>query len=275
MKAPIGAPLNHTQRRFNELCELGGGPRGGPARGKVLELLSESGRVLNQFAYRQTGQHLGAFPDANPWHVCFAVALCWGHLAKLELAFTAAVVGALADWNSDDLKMAQAFHQERGPKPIEQSLIGANALFSKVTLPAQLPETLKQLERAQERWLSPVLNPTTRPPYIGAWNATAMFMVALFAKPDLAATQLSPPPMLPPGGPIHAGLALLRRCGIVSRPPAGSTLDDAAFEPGALYENNGLLAELCGQRKDWCLIDVHSGIYMLGTRHSGSDGWIS
>jgi hypothetical protein len=274
MKVPISNPLNLAQRRFNELCELGGGQRGGPTRGKVLELLSESGRALNTFAVRETGLHLAAFPDANPWHVCFAVALCWGHLAKLDLAFTAAAVGTLADWNADDLKAAQSYHLERGPKPIEQSLIGAHALFSRVTLPAELPRTLKQLERAQERWLSPVLNPTERPPYIGAWNATAMFMAALFAMPDLAAKQVSPPPVLPPGGPIHAGLTLLHRCGIVSRPPAGSTLDDAAFEPGALYENNALLAELCAQRKDWCLIDVHSGVYMLGTRHPHSNTWI-
>ena len=61
MKGPISTPLNKTQRRFNELCELGGGQRGGPARGKVLELLSESGRALSQFAFRETAEHLDAF----------------------------------------------------------------------------------------------------------------------------------------------------------------------------------------------------------------------
>ncbi len=140
-------------------------------------------------------------------------------------------------------------------------------------LPSQLPSTLKGLERAQERWLSPVLNPKDRPPYIGAWNATAMFMTALFAQPELAATHLSPPPVLPPGGPINTGLALLHKAGVVSRAPAGSDLDDAAFEPGAIYENNGLFAELCKQLSDWSLIDVHSGLYMLGTRDPNSNTW--
>lgn len=273
MKAPIAKPVNRTQRIFNQLCEQGGGIRGGPARGKVLELLRESGREINEYATRRMAEHLAAFPDANPWYVCFAVGLAWGHLAKLDLEFTQAVVNVLTDWNATDLRKAQSYHMERGPEPIAQSLSGAHILFNKVTLPKTLPTTLEQLARAQDRWLSPILNPTERPPYIGAWNGTAMFMTALFAQPGLAATQASPPPMLPPGGPIHAGLTLLHQAGITSRPAAGSALDDAAFEPGAIYENNSLLSELCKQRTDWSLIDVHSGIYMLGTHDPRSDSW--
>jgi hypothetical protein len=273
MKALVGKPVNETQRVFNNLCVKGGGVKGGPARGKVLELLRDSGQALNKLATREMTDHLAAFPSANPWHICFGVGLSWGHLAKLDFGFTEAVVDVLANWNATDLKRAQAFHMERGPEPIAQSLTGAHILFGKVTLPAELPSTLNQLGRAQERWLSPILNPTERPPYIGAWNGTAMFMTALFAQPALAATHVSPPPMLPPGGPINVGLMLLHHAGILSRPPAGSDLDDAAFEPGAVYENNGLFAELCKQRSDWSLIDVHSGVYMLGTRHPHSDTW--
>ncbi len=250
MRAPIANPVNDTQRVFNELCEKGGGVRGGPARGKVLRLLRESGQALNTIAIREMTENLVAFPAANPWHICFAVGLAWGHLARLDLAFTEAAVNVLANWNAADLEQAQSFHQERGPEPIAQSLAGAHALFAKVTLPTALPSTLEQLARAQERWLSPILNPSDRPPYIGAWNGTAMFMTALFAQPTLAATQRSPPPMLPPGGPIYAGLLLLHRTGVLSRHPAGSELDDAAFEPGAIYENNGLFAELCKQMPD-------------------------
>ena len=43
-------------------------------------------------------------------------------------------------------------------------------------------------------------------------------------------------------------------------------LDDADFELGALYENKALLAEVRKGRSDWSLLDVHSGLYMLGTR---------
>jgi hypothetical protein len=274
MKAPIGKPVNDTQRIFNTLCENGGGVKGGPARGKVLELLKETGQSLNKLATSEMASHLAAFPTVNPWHVCFAVGLSWGHLARLELPFTEAVCNVLSDWNTADLNTAKSFHLERGPTPIEQSLVGAHVLFSKVTLPKTLPDTLEKLGRAQERWLSPILNPKERPPYIGAWNATAMFMTALFGQPALAATQNSPPPMLPPGGPIFAGLSLLHRTGILSRPPAGSELDDASFEPGAIYENNGLFAELCKQLPDWSLIDVHSGVYMLGTKHPHSGNWL-
>lgn len=274
MKALINKPVNDAQRAFNKLCEMGGGVKGGPTRGKVLDLLQETGQSLNKLATSEMMSHLAAFPNANPWHVCFAVGLSWGHLARLELPFTEAVCNVLEEWNTANLNAAKSFYLERGPTPIEHSLIGAHVLFNKVTLPKTLPNTLEQLARAQDRWLSPIQNPKDRPPYIGAWNATAMFMTALFGQPSLAATHTTPPPMLPPGGPIVAGLSLLHRGGILSRPPAGSILDDAAFEPGAIYENNALFAELCKQRTGWSLIDVHSGVYMLGTRHPHSGNWM-
>jgi hypothetical protein len=97
-------------------------------------------------------------------------------------------------------------------------------------------------------------------------GATAMFMIALFAQPSLARTLMEPGPVLPSGGPTFRGLQLLHQAAILPRPPAGTELDDASFEPGVLYENNGLFSELRRGRSDWSLVDVHSGLYMLGTR---------
>ena len=57
--------------------------------------------------------------------------------------------------------------------------------------------------------------------------------------------------------------------------PAGSALDDGEFESGALYENNALFAEIRKGLDDWNLLDVHSGLYLLGTRHPDSDKWTS
>jgi hypothetical protein len=270
VKALISKPVNDTQARFNELCLKGGGAGGGPARPRVLELLRESGKELNKLAFDEAKEFFAALPNANPWHLCFAVGLCWGHLAKTDVEFARAAVSILERWNASDLAKACSYHLERGPTPIEQSLTGASILFEKVILPKSLPNDLKQLHTAQQRWLSPVLNPKTRPPYIGAWNSTAMFMVALFAQPALAATQKLTEPALPPGGPIHAGLSYLHQAKITSGPPAANELNDAAFEPGVIYVDNGLFAELCAQRPDWCMIDVHSGVYMLGTRDQRS-----
>ena len=129
----INKPLNQTQERFNALCKLGGGKGGGPARTKVQALLSQSGKQLNQLAYKEIAEHLTEFSDRNPWHICFAVAL--------------------------------------------SSLRGAYTLFQRVKLPDKLPTTLKQCGDAQQRWIGQVIGPH-RPPYIGSWNATAMFMVA-------------------------------------------------------------------------------------------------
>jgi hypothetical protein len=263
-------PINDTQRRFKELCEKGGGPKGGPARGKVQQLLKESGQALNNLAYKEVAIHLKELATTNPWHICFAIGLSWGHLAEFDLEFTRVSTRLLRDWNDDDLKLARKFHYERGPGPIEDSLRGGHILFSKVILPEGLPDSLNRLRAAEDRWLSPILS-KDRPRYIGSWNATAMFMVALFAQPTLAATLIEPRVMLPPGGPIYNALSLLHRVHFLTRSPAGSELDDEAFEPGALFENNALFVEILKGQAGWSLLDVHSGLYLLGTRDTRSD----
>lgn len=269
----MSKPINDTQKEFAKLCQLGGGTAGGPATGKVLDLLRASGKRLNKWAFEAMKEQMDEFPEANPWHVCFAMGLSWGHLAKLDLEFTRAVTGLLAEWNDADLRDARSYFMERGPDPIEQSLVGAHMLFGRVTLPDELPDTLDRLDMAQQRWLSPVLHPTDRPKYIGSWNSTAMFMAALFAQPKLAESQRSHKPLLPPGGPVFNGLKMLHSSKVLSSPPEGNELDSQSFEPGALYVNNSLLTKLCELRDDWCLLDVHSGIYMLGTRHPQSANW--
>lgn len=272
MKFTLPEPVNETQRQFRKLCELGGGRGGGPARGKVQELLHESGMQLNAYGHQEATEHLAANADRNPWHVCFAVGLSWGHLAQLDLGFTSAAVRLLEHWNDDDLVIARSYHLERGPEPIEQSLSGGHVMFARVKLPDTLPDDLQRYRRAQDRWLSPILSPE-RPRYIGSWNATAMFMVALFSKPALAAGLLEPVVMLPPGGPIFNALTILHHTQVLARRPAGSALDDEAFEPGAIYENNGLFVDLLRGHSGWNLMDVHSGLYMLGTRLKQSNSW--
>ncbi len=266
-------PVNDAQREFRDLCEAGGGAHGGPPRTKVQQLLRAAGRSLNAFGYNEIGSHLVGLPDHNPWHVCFAVGMSWGHLAKLDITFTEAVANLMANWNSSDLNTACSFHMERGPQPIHDSLSGAYQLFQTVKLPDSLPNDLKSIGRAQERWLTPILSPN-RPKYIGSWNATAMFMVSLFAQPALAATMTERAFMLPPGGPIFNALRLLHQTHILPSPPAGSELDDNAFEPGALYENNALMEGLLKGLPDWGMLEVHSGLYMLGTRYPLSNQWL-
>ena len=89
----------------------------------------------------------------------FAVGLAWGHLAKLELEFMETAIGALAEINDAVLRAAASFHLERGPEPIDQSPRGAYSLFSQVVLPPTLPNSLKGLSRATERWITPIIAP--------------------------------------------------------------------------------------------------------------------
>jgi hypothetical protein len=235
----------------------------------VQQLLKESGQALNEFAYKEVALHIKELPDVNPWHLCFAIGLSWGHLAQFDVEFTRLATRLIELWNDDDLKLARQFHYERGPDPIEDSLRGAHLLFSKVTLPKTLPNDLDRLRAAEDRWLSPILS-KERPRYIGSWNATAMFMVALFAQPSLGATLVENRVMLPPGGPIYNALSLLNRAHLIGK-PAGSALDDEAFEPGAIFENNALFVDILKGQSDWSLLDVHSGLYMLGTRDPRSE----
>src|SRR5437868_695674 len=109
----IPNPVNETQRRFNELCERGGGQRGGPARTRVQQLLAQSGRALTARGHQEITEHLRNCANSNPWHVCFAVGLCWGRLARLDLEFTGAAVRLIEHWNDADLRQARRFHYER------------------------------------------------------------------------------------------------------------------------------------------------------------------
>jgi hypothetical protein len=265
--------VNEIQRRFDELCKLGGGQRGGPTRGRVQALLLDGGQRLNRLAFDETAQALALDPSANPWHVMFAVGLGWGHLAILNDAFVNAAVEYLGAGDPLALDRASDYHNERGPEPLRASLASAKTLFDNVRLPTNLPTTLSGIKSAQDRWLGKLIGPQ-RPRYIGSWNATAMFMVAAFAQPQLAATMQTNEFMLPPGGPIWAALRKLHQTHLLSRAPAGGDLDDGDWEPGVLFENNALMAELIPGPHNLNMIDLHSGLYLLGTNHPQADSWI-
>lgn len=272
MDAVIPKPVNGTQRKFNELCKLGGGTGGGPARTKVQQILRDSGQALNKIAHHETLQHLNEFKGRNPWHVCFAVGMSWGHLAKLDLRFTAAAINLLSEWNDDGLRVAVKFCVERGPAPVEQSLKGGHTLFKNIPMPGSLPSSSSEYRRLQDRWFR-YLNGKERPRYIGLWNATAVFMVALFSNLGLAKDLTAPTVLLPTGGPISAGLSYLHRAHLVSRPPSKSDLDDGNLEMGVLFDDNAGLAEVLKGLAAASMIDIHSGVYMLGTGLADSDNW--
>ncbi|MBO1362039.1 hypothetical protein J2D73_19850, partial [Acetobacter sacchari] len=194
--------------------------------------------------------------------------------SQLDLDFTRHAAILMSNWNGIDLKEAKKFALERGPRVIEQSLLGGYQLFQKVKLPDHLPDTIDRLARAQERWFSPITS-GFRPAYIGSWNACALFMVALFANPDLAFQMKTVAVCLPPGGPIYRALRILSDCGILSAPPESNEFDESSFEPGSIYANNALIAELVRGNADLCMTTIHSGLYILGSREPRIATWFS
>jgi hypothetical protein len=264
----ISEPKNEIQERFNALCEEHANGR--PDKLEVKKLLQEAGTRLNGRAFDATEKHLRDNSAANPWHVCFAVGLCWGHLARLDLKFSGAVARLLNNWNDDDLALATSFYMERGAEPIRQSLVSAHGLFQKVNLPTTLSSSLSELKIAQDRWLGEIIR--NRPRYFGNWNATAMFMIALFGQRSLADTMKKPELLLPPGGPITAALSLLNQKRVTSRAPAKD--DDEGLQLFRIVEDNNLFADVLNGLSEWSLVDVHSGLYILGTRSPESRHWI-
>ena len=238
-------------------------------------MLHEGSQRLNSMAFDEITRHLSEFRDRNPWHVCYSVGLGWGHLARIDLDFTDAATQALATLDPGALKSASTFHHERGPKPILDSLSSGFQMFQMVRLPNEIPNDLAAIARAQQRWMVPLLSPSQpRPRYMGTWNATAMFMVASFSMPDVAMELREPGSVaLPPNGPIAAGLRILYKANVLNKGPDGGDLDDGSWEPGIIWANNGLMLELLKGKSDWSLLDVHSGLYLLGTRYPLSAGW--
>lgn len=266
--------MNEIQRKFADLCKLGGGQKGGPARGRVQALLLDGGQRLNRMAFDETAYALSLNPGTNPWHTMFAVGMGWGHLARLDEGFINAAVNYLTAGDPLKLDEASTFHNERGPAPLRASLASAKWLFDNIRLPKSLPDSLAGIKSAQDRWLGKLMGPN-RPAYIGSWNATAMFMVAAFAQPSLASSMKSNDFILPPGGPIWKALKQLHKHHLLSKAPAGGTLDDGDWEPGILFENNALMAELVPGPHALNMIDLHSGLYLLGTNHPDADNWIT
>ena len=84
---------------------------------------------------------------------------------------------------------------------------------------------------------------------------------------------LTPEVSLPPGGPVHAALSILYRAQLTPQAPEGTELDDEAYQPGAIFINNSLMSGLLQGLSGWSMTDVHSGLYMLGTRRADTDVW--
>ena len=272
----ISKTVNDIQKQYNDLCDAEGGKGNGPKPEHIFLLLKNAGQKLNQLGHAEITKHLQDFPDRNPWHICFAMGLCWGHLAKddPDSTYMDAATRVLNIMNTPDLDTAKGHHFERGPVPVEKSLRGGYQMFQDVKLPDTLPDTLEGFRRVQERWFSRILSPgRARPQYIGSWNATAIFLVAIFSKPELWSIFVSEIVTLPPNGPVLQSLKLLHQAGILSKAPEGSTLDDSAFEPGAIYNNNAIMTELITNTNGLNMIDLHSGLYMLGTKYPHSNQW--
>ena len=261
----ISSPLNECQRQFNELCKKGGGRKGGPARTKVQQLVRDEGKLLNQSAYDEVSHALTVASASNPWHVLFAIGLCWGEMARYSDKYLLAAVAAIASWNDMDRAEATKHYTQKGHELLEGSLRSASVVFEKLgTTLSAIPETIEEHNKLQGRWFTRLnaLNPS----YIGPWNATALFMVALFARPKLAQTMKTLGPVLPSGGPISRALNLLYQVGVTNH-PAQALEDDVRLSALAgATADNGTMQELIVGMSDCSMVDMHSGLYMLGSR---------
>jgi hypothetical protein len=266
----ISSPLNECQRQFNELCKKGGGRNGGPARTKVQQLLRDEGKLLNGHAYDEVASALDVAARYNPWYIFFALGLCWGEMARYSDRYLLAAVGAIESWNDQDRGEATKHYTQKGHDLLEGSLRSASVVFEQIgSALITVPDSVQGYDKLQEKWFRRLHLLT--PPYVGPWNATALFMVALFAQPDLAKSMKTMRPILPSGGPISRALSLIHQVGVTNH-PAQTLQDDYGLGglAGATADN-GTMQELIIGLSDCSMVDMHSGLYMLGSRDPKSD----
>lgn len=267
----IADPVNGLQEQYNELCKVG--RPAGPDRRRVQDLLLWGGTELNKLAFGETERFLQELPDRNPWYVCFAIGMAWGHLAQLESTFVRAAADVLTEWNGEDLTTAMDYSMDRGPEVIHNTFSGGRRVFEAVRPPADLPDELPRIAAYQHRWFVPISG-SHRVPYIGPWNATAMFMACLFAKPRLAHSMTDTAVLLPPNGPVKRALELLYKARLLSKGPTSKEFDDEGAALGTIFDDNSLMRELVPGCAGMNMIDLHSGLYLLGTRYRRSREWV-
>ena len=265
----ITTPINDCQTEYNELCRLGGGPRGGPVRQRVADLLRRAGHELNGWLQADTTAALQRLRDVNPWHLCYAIALVWGRFAKHESDFVDAAARLMSDWNDRLLTEALRHYRELGPDSLEGSLRSGYAAFAEAEglLPRAIPTDAAALRRVQEGWFGLLLSREHRFAYIGNWNGVALFMVALFAHNSLRGDRNLGGVILPSGGPIIQGLRVLYDDGVVAEAPAGHEAEES-LDPAQLFLLQGQMVALARDCRDADPLDMHSGLYQLGTRRN-------
>lgn len=271
MSLLISKPLNRIQRDWNALVHDASAENRKIGRSELHRLLITKSRPHTDFAINEMQSQLGELHKYNPWHVLYALGLAWGHFASLDIGFTSEAVEAIATGSPTATAAACKYHLERGPDGIERSLRGARQLFALVPPPATIPDNIRSLARLQQRFYGPSLRAETRPYGVGGWNATALILMALFARPDLADQLKSSDILMPPSGTISAALALLHRASLVSQRPL-ETLSEDAFDAAATAANTVLMVEVVSGLTSGSIVEVHNGLWLLGTRFRGDFG---
>jgi hypothetical protein len=191
-------------------------------------------------------------------------------MAKYSDRYLRAAVGAISHWNDDDRRAAIEHFTQKGSELLEGSLRSAYVVFE--ALPASfdaVPSSLDRLVKLQNRWFAK-LN-ALEPPYIGPWNATALFMVSLFAQPELAGQMTTMGPILPSGGPISRALNILYQDHLTERGAQALEDDVRLGGLGGAAADNGTMQDLIRGLNGTSMVDIHSGLYMLGTRDVRSE----
>lgn len=82
-------------------------------------------------------------------------------------------------------------------------------------------------------------------------------------------------PRLPISAPIREGLKVMRDFGLTARSPSSALVDWDAFEPAELYQDNDILEEVGRAGGVADLLELHSGLFLLGTEDRLSSRWIT
>ena len=259
---PISNPGNNKwKQRYNELC----GTSGKPPRSHVVELLCEAGRWFNEDVLETEVQAtFEEFNSSNPWHLSFVVGVAWGQYAKKKTSFYEPALKWLSGRDENALSQAKTENKRSEADALGQCLRSGFRIFETMNLPDTIPTSLDELQQLQLKWIDRV--PKLGLPQIGDWNFSALFMVMLFDESSRWKQLMDTTILLPLGGPVGNFLHTLVADDVIDEGPWSKRAVEEKIDPGKLFLCQKVMEDLLGGREDRSLVDIHSGLYVMGAK---------
>lgn len=264
--------FNMLQTEFATLVDRSGDNREILVEG-LAPLLLDAGGDLNANGARQLQEYLTGIPFEDLHIGWFVAGIAWGRDAEDSREFVLSAVQAIKSSKPKDHKRAMRFALAGRHRRLENLLRAGRQIVLQERHPCPI-SAIEELNEYQQRLFKALqLLPDVQG--IGNWNLGAMFFCAALSDPQWRVEMNKARPRLPMSAPIFHSMEQLYSLRVLSRQPNYNPWrpKDSSY-PEALYSNNALLEELCQKLGTSRILDIHSGLYLLGTRNVDANSWL-